>query len=89
MTQPEYCRESVIYSDEGEELFISEPFDKGFIVKSNAPCDRKIIILHGVKVTEISSDAEFVSVEREDETNRTVVKYLNEWSTMKVRTEVK
>jgi hypothetical protein len=89
LTPAEYRRELVVYSDNAEENFVSEPFDKGFTVKSSTPCDRKIIILHGVKVTEISSDAEFVSVEMDEETNRAIVKLQSEWTTIKVRMEAK
>lgn len=89
LTPPEYSRESVVYSENKEEHFVSEPYDKGFIVKSNTPCDRKVIILHGAYVAEISSDADFVSVEREEETNRTVIRVQTEWTTIKVRTQVK
>ncbi len=86
VTPPVYRRENDIYGF-GESLcIVNEPNENGFELKSCVPNSRKIVLLYGIKASEVTSDAEIISL---NEQNGCVsVRLASEWEWIKIITEV-
>ena len=86
VTRPSYDRKLEWCSEKGEWTFVHKTDEQGFHIVASDKCERKIMLLLGMKVSEVSADVEVVDCYYDEANNRTIVQLKEAWTEIHYQT---